>query len=95
MKPQKTLSNPSLLELLECLIPNVVGLYIDGYLGFGLSLVLFLYHWRHRRGEKHGEKRFLFCLSASLLLLVFSHEPSPGGLLPQRDAPRQEINRQR
>ncbi|MFO8039853.1 hypothetical protein E1H12_11135 [Geitlerinema sp. P-1104] len=58
MKPQNTLSNPSFLELLECLISNVVGLYIDSYLGFSLSLILVLYHWQHRRGGKDGENPF-------------------------------------
>ncbi len=93
MKPQTTLSKTAIVEMLECLIPNLVGLYLDGYLGFGLSLVLFLCHWSNRRGEKGGEKRFFFCLTASLLLLVFPHENSPGGMLPQRDAPRQEVTR--
>ena len=93
MKPQNTLSKTAILELLECLIPNLVGLYLDGYLGFGLSLVLFLSHWSNRRGGKGCEKRFLFCLTASLLLVVFPHENLPGGTLPQREAPRQGVTR--
>ncbi len=41
-----------LYQFLECIIPNAIGLCVDGYLGFGLSIILLLWNWHHETGDR-------------------------------------------
>jgi hypothetical protein len=52
MTSQKfALNKDKLYQLLDCLIPNVLGLG-NAYLGFGLSLLLLLLSWQQERGKR-------------------------------------------
>lgn len=42
-----------ILQLCECLIPNLIGLFLDSYLGFGISLGLLLCHWLIEKKKSH------------------------------------------
>ena len=37
--------DPKVWQLMECLIPNLIGLYIDSYFGCALSVICLLWHW--------------------------------------------------
>ncbi len=60
-------------QFLECVIPNVIGLYVNSYVGVGLSVILLLWHWQHDNQEKRPEKPLLLSLiSIALLFLINS-----------------------
>jgi len=62
--------NQKLYQFLECMIPNAIGLFVDGYLGFGLSLILLLWHWQTGTGDRSQKPRLLSLMAITLLLLV-------------------------
>lgn len=37
--------DPKFWQLMECVIPNLIGLYIDSYFGCALSIICLLWHW--------------------------------------------------
>ena len=41
-----------LYQFLQCAIPNFIGLYVDAYLGFGLSIILLLWNWHQETGDR-------------------------------------------
>ncbi|MBK4732807.1 hypothetical protein JJD41_23490 [Oxynema sp. CENA135] len=70
MTSQKfTLNKDKLYQLLDCLIPNVLGLG-NAYLGFGLSLLLLLLSWQQERGDGRRQCPVLLSLMVFGLLVV-------------------------
>lgn len=49
--------NQKVWQLMECVIPNLIGLYIDSYFGCGLSLVLLLWHWTGDKTDRTSNPR--------------------------------------
>jgi hypothetical protein len=62
--------NQKIYQFLECMIPNAIGLYVDGYLGCGLSLILLLWHWQTGTGDRSPKPRLLSLTAITLLFLV-------------------------
>ena len=69
-------------EFLECVVPNVIGLYLNSYLGVALSVILLLWHWQEKINPDRPQKPLLFCLSAIALLLLLN--PSDRVSSPRR-----------
>lgn len=49
--------NQKVWQLMECVIPNLIGLYIDSYFGCALSLVLLLWHWTGDKTDRTSNPR--------------------------------------
>ena len=59
-------------QFLECVIPNFIGLYVNSYVGVGLSVILLLWHWQHDNQEKRPQKPLLLSLIGMALLLLIN-----------------------
>ncbi len=49
--------NPKFWELMECLISNLIGLYINGYWSFALSLIWLLWRWSRDKNNRTSTPR--------------------------------------
>lgn len=62
-------------EFLECMVPNVIGLYLNSYLGVALSVVLLLWHWQQKINPDRPQRPLLISLGVVILLTL----PYPSG----------------
>lgn len=62
-------------QLLEWVIPNLIGLYLGDGLGWGLSLVLLVWSWQDKRDRDRQKKSLFISLTAIILLMPIY----PGG----------------
>jgi len=62
-------------QLLECVVPNLIGLYLGDGLGWGLSLVLLVWSWQDK-DDRDRQKKSLFLSLTAIMLLVPIY---PGG----------------
>ncbi|MBO0348142.1 hypothetical protein J0895_03300 [Phormidium pseudopriestleyi FRX01] len=58
--------NQKFWQLMEYLIPNLIGLYIDSYFGCALSLIWLLWHWSGDKTDRTSTQ----CQKAIALLPV-------------------------
>ncbi len=73
MKTQlKDNTQQKLGQFLECVIPNAIGLYVNSYVGVGLSVILLLWHWHHDHQEKHPKKPLLLSVIGMALLFLIN-----------------------
>ncbi|MEB3885439.1 hypothetical protein [Lyngbya sp. CCY1209] len=62
-------------QLLECVVPNLIGLYLGDGLGWGLSLVLLVWSWQDKCDRDRQKKSLFISLTAIILLMPIY----PGG----------------
>lgn len=77
------LPNQKLWQLLECVVPNLIGLYLDSYLGFALSVILLVWQWSAEKPDRTSTQRqkaiafLLPAIALSLFLYIGSTSPTP------------------
>ncbi|MCT7970669.1 hypothetical protein [Laspinema olomoucense] len=49
--------NQKFWQLMECVIPNLIGLYINSYFGCALSLIWLLWHWTGDKTDRTSTRR--------------------------------------
>lgn len=71
--------NKKIWQLMECVVPNVIGLYVDSYFGCALSLILLLWQWNAEKSDRMSpvsRRQTLFFLLPAIALSLFLHTRS-------------------
>ena len=65
---QSTTQTPKTAQFLECLIPNLIGLYLNGYLGVVLSFALLFWQWYAEKNNPTPRRKMLLGMVGAIAL---------------------------
>jgi hypothetical protein len=65
---QSTTQTPKTIQFLECLVPNLIGLYLNGYLGVVLSFALLFWQWYAEKNNPTPRRKILLGMVGAIAL---------------------------
>lgn len=67
-RQQPTTATAKTTQVLECLIPNLIGLYLNDYLGVFLSFALLFWHWYAEKNNPTPRRKIVLGIVGAIAL---------------------------